>query len=554
MKIPQEVKALQNEMKSDFFGWLSRTYGTKYIGYRMTRWWQGQYIYLLPQFGTVLSGIAYGHPDMTLLRSADVKQVGKNGSRRIEYLTLFGYMWNDSFYCIPVTVTWDDNINIGRTHVPLNVFRELNVSTGSRHAEYELIGYEVGNPTVIDKVILNINWIPDSNGKALDMNAAAARIYPYAEPVFRQLVGPNWGELAVMAPELELLYKAGYESLCESIVHAYATEGSSGVEQFNRLCKPGKNLKEIFKTEKIIYKTLQKERDLAKWDTYRKFLKTGKIQADTVDRIFTADYSAKELQLVYDCLGVKRDGKQLVTIDQLIPYCDKVYRFEAIPREDALQLFSDTLRNCAMLGMKPRLDSDSLKREHDVTSRICREMRFSKKTAEMYEPCRKLQNLSWSQGAFLVRGIIGYDDLIDEAKQQVNCLAAYADDIIAGKSLVYVVRRIDAPEKSFVTVELSPKKDAIWQRRMAYNQPVRNKSVTDFLDAWLTWIKTNDIESDYFKAEQALFSHEGEFATEQMFYETVMKACDLNHRLQDYELAFAEAKKLLPEAAQALIA
>ncbi len=51
---------------------------------------------------------------------------------------------------------------------------------------------------------------------------------------------------------------------------------------FNRLCKPGKNPKEIFKTDKVLYSILKSEEDIKLWDIYRKMYRAGKVQKDTI--------------------------------------------------------------------------------------------------------------------------------------------------------------------------------------------------------------------------------------------------------------------------------
>lgn len=44
------------------------------------------------------------------------------------------------------------------------------------------------------------------------------------------------------------------------------------------------------------------------------------------------------------------------------------------------------------------------------------------------------------------------DDLIDEGKQQNNCVGSfYNDDIICGRDYIYFIRRKDNPKKSVAT-------------------------------------------------------------------------------------------------------
>lgn len=58
--------------------------------------------------------------------------------------------------------------------------------------------------------------------------------------------------------------------------------------------------------------------------------------------------------------------------------------------------------------------------------------------------------------------------------------------------MIFFLRKNEAPKRSLVTIELSPKDFSVRQKFMAYNQPVRNKSITDFIDEWVKWIRTRE--------------------------------------------------------------
>lgn len=104
------------------------------------------------------------------------------------------------------------------------------------------------------------------------------------------------------------------------------------------------------------------------------------------------------------------------------------------------ETLADYLSMCNQLGMEPKIDGDSLKREHDIAARNVRNHR-NKEMAEKFEKAKGLRETFYYEDEhFLVRGVRDYDDLIDEANQQHNCVASYAQNIIDGKSLIYFVR------------------------------------------------------------------------------------------------------------------
>ena len=99
----------------------------------------------------------------------------------------------------------------------------------------------------------------------------------------------------------------------------------------------------------------------------------------------------------------------------------------------------------------------------------------------MQTKCDELQAYNYREGVFFARAISSYDDLLDEATQQHNCVASYARAIANGRTMIFVVRKCNAPEKSFITLELDTKDLHVRQKEVACNQPVRNKAASDFI-------------------------------------------------------------------------
>ena len=115
---------------------------------------------------------------------------------------------------------------------------------------------------------------------------------------------------------------------------------------------------------------------------------------------------------------------------------------------------------------------------------IVREKRNEIEAKRMVEGCKKLQQYNYENDRFIIRGVRNYDDLLDEAKQQHNCVASYSNKIASGTSLIFVMRRKTVPDRSFVTIELSPDLSTVRQKYEAHNQPLRNKEASEFIDEW----------------------------------------------------------------------
>jgi hypothetical protein len=244
-----------------------------------------------------------------------------------------------------------------------------------------------------------------------------------------------------------------------------------------------------------VYTALKEETNLQTWDIYRRMCKTGKLSQDTVRQVYEAGYTIKDLEYVSTILGVKHDGKPVFTWTSLVNYMGRIDMYEAIDRREGLPILADYLSMCRQLDMQPRTDGDSLKREHDIAARLIRErhneimakqMREAEERMrrEIAEGATKKGRLEYREQVFFVKPIYDYDELLDEARQQHNCVASYAERIARGTSVICTMRETAHPEKSLVTIELSPDMKDIRQKFLAYNQPIRNKAMTEFIERW----------------------------------------------------------------------
>ena len=295
-------------------------------------------------------------------------------------------------------------------------------------------------------------------------------------------------ECCILAPYLEILDKAGYCFVRQFL--KYDTLNSADTEALGRLCKDGTKPKDIFKTGKPVYTALKRECHMNMWDCYRKMFKFGRINSDTIQQAYDMHLDGQQLDYINSILSIKYDDRNVFTWQTMMQYLVRVDTFEAIPTREALPLLNDYLHMCKQLKMKPRTDGDSLKREHDIAARNVRNRRDEIMAEKMQASCERMKRYDYSENIYMVRGIRDYNDLLDEAGQQHNCVASYGSRIAQGASLIYVMREVSCPEKSLITIELSPDGRTIRQKYLAYNQPIRNKSQSDFIDRWLRHIKS----------------------------------------------------------------
>ena len=288
----------------------------------------------------------------------------------------------------------------------------------------------------------------------------------------------------LVAPELEQLSKAGY-AFADYILHWKITP--TDVQQYHRLCQSGRNIKEIFKTDKDVYSVLKDTQTLAVWDTYRKMYKQDKLNKESIEYCYSHGFNEGQLNEMSKIMNRKYQGKNVFSFEKLVNYLARVDMYEAIPIDEALPLLNDYLINCEAMAMKPRIDGDSLKREHDVAARIARTRRqelTEEQKKDMTTACRDLARDDYQESIYSIRGFRDADDIYDNANQMHNCTAGYVTRVMNGYDYIYVLYETAHPEVNVANIQINKERTHISQKFLKYNEPIRNRSMTEFIERW----------------------------------------------------------------------
>lgn len=106
----------------------------------------------------------------------------------------------------------------------------------------------------------------------------------------------------------------------------------------------------------------------------------------------------------------------------------------------------------------------------------CEQDRYEQK----YLP--ELLKLSWKDGTYFIRPLVDYADFSAEGRANCNCVASYYDRATEGKTSVFVIRKLSAPEESLATVEIRDKK-MVQCRGKGNREP--DPEVKAFADKWM---------------------------------------------------------------------
>ena len=97
----------------------------------------------------------------------------------------------------------------------------------------------------------------------------------------------------------------------------------------------------------------------------------------------------------------------------------------------------------------------------------------------------QIKNTTFSDDQFIIFPVKKVEELIDESKQQNNCVKTYASSIASGECDIYFMRYVACPDKSLVTVEV--KNHRVVQQRIKNNRDTTEEQKR-FLKEWETSI------------------------------------------------------------------
>lgn len=152
------------------------------------------------------------------------------------------------------------------------------------------------------------------------------------------------------------------------------------------------------------------------------------------------------------------------------------------------ELFRDYLLDCVTLGLELHdrevLLPKDLDAAHRRTIAQVKHRANEAKRAEFHKRSEKLERWRYEAGGLLIRPAADADELIAEGGSLHHCVGGYADRMADGETAIFFVRRLDAPDEPYYTLEL--RNQSVVQCRSLYNAGYEaNPAVHDFVTAWL---------------------------------------------------------------------
>lgn len=255
------------------------------------------------------------------------------------------------------------------------------------------------------------------------------------------------------------------------------------LNDLEKIFKPGGNPKEILGVkDKRFVELLKNVDNVSKMESYLTLINNGESYENMVG-IIDLNMDTNDLMNFAWVMNQEFNGERVFKSGQaLINYLRRIDMNEAIEAKDGLSILKDYLQMAIPCGIDPRIDSDSLKREHDVTARVYKVKKDEITTKGIESRYEQLKRYSMSDKEFLIRPIKSQQDLIDEATMQHNCVASYARRIANGETEVYVMRTVDNPGQSLITIEFCH--GEVTQKYYSHNRRVTDAKHLAFIDKW----------------------------------------------------------------------
>ncbi len=155
----------------------------------------------------------------------------------------------------------------------------------------------------------------------------------------------------------------------------------------------------------------------------------------------------------------------------------------------------------------------SLKREHDrlvEAERIAKneeekrrkQAEIEKRRSEFEKVVAPLEAWAWADGEICIRPVRTEEELIDEGSALHHCVGTYGATVARGDSCIFLIRRADAPDKPWYTLQVELK-----TLKEIQNHGIRNcpptKEVQEFVGRWLEHVRQLKIAGKKQKKEAA---------------------------------------------------
>lgn len=296
-------------------------------------------------------------------------------------------------------------------------------------------------------------------------------------------------------PQIEKMVKSEFENVVHSWIH-----DSSNLQLYPRSFKNGNNMNEITKLPKFAWQLLKDEgltKDITKWNEFRVWIQKDNLSKEQLETILNLKIrDTQTIKAFRGILNAEYDSKKLYTLDSLLNYLSRVDMYQAIRSEEAIIILRDYIKMAIECKIEPVTNSNSLKREHDVTNRNhqlvlqAKREEFKANLGNIFkERSQELAKYEYHDDTLQVIVPKEMEDLLQEGRNNNNCVGGYIESFAKGRSNIFFIRKNDNPEKSYITIEVNNDFSGVRQAYYSSNREITNANDLNFISNWINHIK-----------------------------------------------------------------
>ena len=294
-------------------------------------------------------------------------------------------------------------------------------------------------------------------------------------------------------PQLEMLYKAGFEDIVRRVIHG---------KKCVRICNiKGQSFKEVFpKFSRAEIKSFKKtdDRDVIKMEYYLKIRKIygGDVRhVNEVNDFLTRYYWEMDEALknisstpFMPHIAIRYFEKLMRAFGDKAPAWSCPLGGNKASERKIYEHWRDYIQAAKAIGFDLTREDvvfpKDLGKRHDIAVKLHRDILAEKQAEELKELWAKNEQMyGFSDGEFVIVNPKSTYDIIDEGKAQGHCVAGYADRHAEGALAIVFIRKVGEEDKAFLTVEM--RKEKMWQVQGKSNRYKINAHEQDFIDKWL---------------------------------------------------------------------
>ena len=99
-----------------------------------------------------------------------------------------------------------------------------------------------------------------------------------------------------------------------------------------------------------------------------------------------------------------------------------------------------------------------------------------------------LEAWAWEDAGICIRPVHTEEELMDEGAALHHCVGEYGEIVASGRSCIFFIRRADAPEKPWYTLQVELKTLKEIQNHGLWNYGA-TKEVQEFVNRWLAHVR-----------------------------------------------------------------